>query len=278
MELNDFDRWLETGFGEGAWTDLLDLMCARLNASALALGLAPRWGGSGEVFASADADASFLDFCHTHLSDYGAQEVQWGECNNSTIGWAHVPSDRRALVQDVAVFAAFGSRPAEAVLLLRIAHGFARIVAARRERLSLRASLALCGVTFDRLPFGVVMVDPALHATQPNAICREIFARGDGLLHIQDRLACRFESDRLRLLEVVTESFAGAPTLGHDTVFVGRARGAEPYGVFPLSAHTAERQGQVCLLAVADPGHASLDLVRRSMSTLGLDARQGVSG
>lgn len=277
MELSDFDRWLEMGLGERAWTDLLDLARPRLHASALALGLAPRWGANGEVFASAGAERSFLEFCRSHLSDYGAQEVQWAESNGCTIGWAHVSSDRRALVQDVAVFAALPFRHADAPLA-HIAHGFARIVAARRERLSLRTSLALCRATFDRLPFGVVMVDADLHATQPNSICREIFARGDGLLQIQNRLECRFEADRLRLLATITESFVKPTNVVREPMSIGRARGAKPYGVLPLSSVTDELQKRLCLLAVTDPDRARPDLVRRSMTAFGLEARQRVGG
>ncbi|MFT3726532.1 MAG: hypothetical protein QM759_01725 [Terricaulis sp.] len=257
----DLACWIDAAFGEAAWTTALDASAEILGAGDVALGLAARPGIPAQVFCSSHTSPGFEARCKELLAAYGAEAVQSRLTSEGRLMWAHAASSARQQVQDVAVFAQWAGE-GDPQMLYRIASVAARAVFARREIAEMRAALALCGTSLDRLPFGVAVIDEGLYVKEPNAACRAIFQRADGLSLHQGRLTCRVEADSAAIAEAVHRTITGrdgAP------VRVARARGAEPYTVKPVMGQDAEADH--CVLVIIDPETRAI-FTRETLSAL----------
>lgn len=248
----DLDCWIDAALDDNDWTGALDTSAEILGAQSVALGLAPKPGVDGQLCLSSAASPTFMASCRELLGHYGAQEVQTRETGTGTLAWAHAPSSAQRLVHDVVVFAQWAG-PGDPARLHRIASVAARAVSARRQIADMRAVLALRSAAFDRLPFGVAVVDGALYLREPNAACRQILARADGLSLHQDRLICRSAEHDRALADEVARTIAGRGDANSAIVRVARARGAEPYLVAPVFGANSEGNIDHCLLVIIDP-------------------------
>jgi hypothetical protein len=243
---------MEAALKDEGWTLALDISVEMLGAQHMALGLAPKPGVGSQLFCSSAASPAFLTACGALVGRYGAQDVQTRVTETALLAWAHAPSSAERLVQDVAVFAQWAG-PGEPAMLRRIALVAARAVSARRQIADMRSVLALRGAAFDRLAFGVAVVDGALYVREPNAACRAILARCDGLSLHQDRLVCRSGDDTRGVTEMVKAAIAGQSQAGGCTVRVSRARGGKPYLLTPVVAAKPGVNIKHCLLVIIDP-------------------------
>ncbi|HVV32784.1 MAG TPA: hypothetical protein VHC73_06105 [Vitreimonas sp.] len=266
VERPDLDCWIDAALGDDGWTGALDISAQVLGADSVALGLAAKPGVDGQLCFSAAASSGFRASCLELLGYYGAEEVQTRPTDAGLLAWAHAPSSAQRLVHDVAVFALW-SGTGDPAKLPRVASVAARAVSARREIAEMRAVLALRGAAFDRLPFGVAVVDAALYVREPNAACRQILARADGLALHQDRLICRSGADQRALMELVSGVITGDREAAGGTVHVARSRGAEPYVVTPVSVADTAVNIDHCLLVILDP-EANTPLTREAWNAL----------
>jgi hypothetical protein len=246
----DLVCWIDAALGEAAWTSALDASAETLGASDVALGLAAKPGVPGQVFCNSAASPAFEATCRQLLDAYGAEAVQSCPTARGRLVWVHAASSVQRQIQDVVVFAQWPGE-CNAEMLYRIATMAARAVSARREIAEMRAALALRSAAFDRLPFGVAIVDEALYIREPNAASRAIFQRADGLSLYQERLVCRAAADTQAIGEAVKRTMERGDEAADITVRVARARGAAPYVVRPVIG----RGGRMdhCLLVIIDP-------------------------
>jgi hypothetical protein len=260
------DCWIDAALGDDGWVGALDISAQVLGADSVALGLAAKPGVDGQLCFSGAASAGFKASCLELLGYYGAEEVQTRPTDAGLLAWAHAPSSAQRLVHDVAVFALWSGR-GDTAMLPRVASVAARAVSAQREIAEMRAVLALRGAAFDRLPFGVAVVDTALYVREPNSACRQILARADGLALHQDRLICRSAADQRALAALVSGVITGDCEAAGCIVHVARSRGAEPYVVKPVSVADTTHHIDHCLLVIMDP-EANTSLTREAWNAL----------
>ena len=252
-QLFGFSCWMDAAIQGVDWSEALAASQFMIGAKALALGVCGRPAGSFLLETSAGAPRRFLDVCKEACASPAGHAGLQSVTGLGTVSWAGVVSEQGSSVL-------FFGLADEAIdpALLHCAASCAQIAVAARTRLNeLRLASALKTAAFDRLPFGVAIVDQDCRVMEMNERCRALFARRDGLGVVQGKLVCRGLRDHLALAHAVTATMTPGETNDGAIIRVRRSAGAEPYVVRPISASSGgEQAASFCLLMIVDPDSA----------------------
>jgi hypothetical protein len=242
--------WMEAGFCGGDWRTALDLSAHELEAEGMVLICQDRVANTTTASVGSKPSIDFVLRCR-ELARRGCEGPQ--QCYALHLGfvsWACADVGPPNGQLRVTVFALHRER-GDPSILQSVASIAACCVGAKARFEAMRTTAALKAASFDRLPFGVAIVDEHGRVAEMNAACRDMIARADGISLVGERLQCRDRGDQAALSRAVSAAL-------HDSsltpiIRIARASGGRAYVLRAICATGSPGQ---CLLMIADPDGA----------------------